>query len=64
MMVCIIWIFLLPTTFGFLFDLTTHGGVNGQITNSHYNALLDLIIEERKERKKNGTVHQSTRNTS
>ncbi|VDI12542.1 Hypothetical predicted protein [Mytilus galloprovincialis] len=53
-MVDIIWLFLLPTTFGFLFDLTTPGPLNGGLTNSHYNALLDIITEERKARKQMG----------
>lgn len=46
-----ICLFLLPTTFGFLFELTTPGPVSGGLTNNNYNALLDIITEERKERK-------------
>lgn len=50
-MVGVIWIFLLPSTFGFLFGQTTPGSINNGLTNNHYNALLDIITEERKERK-------------
>ncbi|CAG2222013.1 unnamed protein product [Mytilus edulis] len=46
-----IWLFLLPAAFGFLFELNTPGSVNGGLTSNHYNALLDIITEERKERK-------------
>lgn len=41
-------LFLIPASSGFLFDLITPSFVNGAITKNHFNALLDIITEQRK----------------